>query len=762
MKTVFLSSYLILLFHVLASHSGKAEMHFSHCMTFKLMPLKYVVFIHDVVTVTGMLTNLPCNITPPVEDDNVNLVLWYKDGFGKPLFGFDLRRATDKNQPLTSPTSARAQFNPRSSPTAVLSLFGVRENDTGVYQCRVDFKRSPTRYWKVNLTVIVPPTSSVILTETGHEVLDGRVGPFDVSSSLVLTCDVLGGWPTSSVSWWRDGVLFDDSWERVSPGKSRNTMTLPHLSRADHGSELLCLGSNNNETQPIAKSVSLSLNLEPLSASIEAPNGLKSFIAGKSYDLSCKAIGGFPRTKISWFLDDLRIGLDEATTSKEDNATTSHFEYKPKESHDGKKLRCVAKNPSLTRGNGVEAAIPLKVQFAPVVSLGLGRSLKATEVQDGDDVYFECKVTANPPAMKITWMKDGKAVKPSSGVIINEFSLVLQRVSREAGGVYACVATNEIGVGSSEGVDLNVKFAPVCAKSKVPQPALGYTSDEDVKVLCQVDSNPPPINFIWKYNSTTDLLDVPLEDVLIDGSVSVASIRPKQKRFASLLCWAENELGLQRRPSVYYLMPADKPDPVANCLVSNRTFDSLMVECDHGFNGGLQQTYFADVFASNNSKSPAHKMENKHYPLFHLENLSPNTHVKVVVYAENLKGRSDETTLYGSTIEKPQRHVLDNHHFERPVVDVTPFVKFFMVIFFIISFICAAAIGFTYCARRKQRRQYAHSAAPAQRHSISHSHSGPVVVGTLEAPPRKGILVTKPRPESIVANNNKDNRRSSI
>ena len=39
----------------------------------------------------------------------------------------------------------------------------------------------------------------------------------------------------------------------------------------------------------------------------------------------------------------------------------------------------------------------------PRVELQLGSTLNAQSIKEGDDVYFECKVLANPANLKITW-----------------------------------------------------------------------------------------------------------------------------------------------------------------------------------------------------------------------------------------------------------------------------------------------------------------------------------------------------------------------
>ena len=74
-------------------------------------------------------------------------------------FSFDLRHLKAESQGKiwaseSNSEVARAQLHIHSEPTAVLALHGVTQDDAGTYRCRVDFKRSPTRYRKITLHVI--------------------------------------------------------------------------------------------------------------------------------------------------------------------------------------------------------------------------------------------------------------------------------------------------------------------------------------------------------------------------------------------------------------------------------------------------------------------------------------------------------------------------------------------------------------------------------------------------------------------------------
>lgn len=72
---------------------------------------------------------------------------------------------------------------------------------------------------------------------------------------------------------------------------------------------------------------------------------------------------------------------------------------------DGKYLTCRAENLAIS-DSALEDKWRLDVQYQPVVSLRMGETLNPDDIKEGDDVYFECIVRANPKVYKLAWFKD--------------------------------------------------------------------------------------------------------------------------------------------------------------------------------------------------------------------------------------------------------------------------------------------------------------------------------------------------------------------
>ena len=41
---------------------------------------------------------------------------------------------------------------------------------------------------------------------------------------------------------------------------------------------------------------------------------------------------------------------------------------------------------------------------SPAVRLEVGKALNLNDLEEGDDIYFECFVVANPAPYKVTWL----------------------------------------------------------------------------------------------------------------------------------------------------------------------------------------------------------------------------------------------------------------------------------------------------------------------------------------------------------------------
>ncbi|GBM06337.1 hypothetical protein AVEN_121380-1 [Araneus ventricosus] len=299
--------------------------------------------------------------------------------------------------------------------------------------------------------------------------------------------------------------------------------------------------------------------VRPLEVKIAAPH--YPLNAGSRKQIICETTGSRPRAILSWWLDGKKIGAGTTdTVSDGGNLTVSTLHLVPTPNDDGKILSCRAENPAVPN-SAIEDEWTIRVHYAPIISLALGASISPSNIKEGSDVYLECNIRANPWVSDVTWQFEDHYVvsNKSAGIIISNQTLVLQSVRREHRGRYRCLAGNSEGQSVSDYLHLLVQYAPVC---KLSDPKVyGVARAEVVNVTCEVEADPPDVNFRWALNNTLEVVN--LQKWWSEGSRSVLSYTPRTLAgYGLLLCWGNNVIGGQREPCVAKIIPAGKIEKV--------------------------------------------------------------------------------------------------------------------------------------------------------------------------------------------------------
>ncbi|KAK7073996.1 hypothetical protein SK128_004911 [Halocaridina rubra] len=374
---------------------------------------------------------------------------------------YDMRPGAGRSHWMDdSVLGSRALLDVTVTPAELL-ITDVKASDAGLYKCRVDFRRQPTKTTRVSLSVLIPPRR-VFLVSNGVPVTT-VIGPFREGDKTSLTCVSQGGWPRPRVLWYMEGRLIDADIDQVlqadglvepepnskvflprsartlhvpqssnNPNSIRkskssnnsisiekptsirgpqklpqelqhysveNTITLGPLRRSDLKKLVTCESSNTNLTSPTTAAVMIDMNLEPLSVEVFGPE--EPLSSGKEYELICEVVGSRPPPSITWWKTAVRVHGSRERTAGDGNTTSSTLAINPVPLDDRSSITCRAENPATN--SVLEQSISLTVYYIPETQISLGSSLDSQNIKEGDDVYFECAIQANPRAYKVVW-----------------------------------------------------------------------------------------------------------------------------------------------------------------------------------------------------------------------------------------------------------------------------------------------------------------------------------------------------------------------
>lgn len=72
-----------------------------------------------------------------------------------------------------------------------------------------------------------------------------------------------------------------------------------------------------------------------------------------------------------------------------------------------------------------------------------------------------------------------------------------------------------------------------------------------------MESDPPPTDFKWALNNSVELFDV--KTFNFNGTKSVVTYKPRYANsYGTLYCWASNQIGTQKEPCAYHVVPASE------------------------------------------------------------------------------------------------------------------------------------------------------------------------------------------------------------
>ncbi|XP_037873453.1 cell adhesion molecule Dscam2 isoform X2 [Bombyx mori] len=461
-------------------------------------------------------------------------------------------------------------------------------------------------------------------------------------TDLHMKCPV-AGYPIESIGWERDGQTLPlNRRQKVFPN---GTLIVEQTQRGEDAGTYTCKASNR-QRHAARRDVEVQILVQPKILPIPAMTNLLR--EGMRAAISCQILEGDLPVAFRWEKNGQPITSSPYApsgiiTRRMDEYSASLVIEQVTSLHSGN-YTCITSNVA----GSERYTVPLTVNVPPRWRL----EPSDIAVAAGQDITLQCQADGYPKPT-ITWKK---AVGNTPGEykdfmfegnsrVLDNGSLVFERVAKESEGHYLCEARNDIGAGLSKLIFIKVNApARFPMKSKTVQ----VTAGEAAHLQCAA-SGDAPLEVSWRsphHHTIAHHLDQRYtirEQVLDDGLVSELSILQTYRQdTGALTCRASNAYGQDEM--LIHLVVQEVPEMPKNIRVIDQQSRTIQISWTQPYAGNSPIiNYIVQYKEAPESwpSTPQKVIVPGSVTSASVQNLQPATSYHLRIIAENRLGQSE-------------------------------------------------------------------------------------------------------------------------
>ncbi|XP_060588057.1 hemicentin-1-like [Ruditapes philippinarum] len=353
-----------------------------------------------------------------------------------------------------------------------------------------------------------PLISNVVQLNASRKVVYGNEG-----QSLTIQCTSTGGYPSPTVTWYKNSVSSSNQLSSTSSGTIQSdgtyTVNLQHTftpATSDDRKYLICRSyypqADSAQVGSNSKSVLIYLRLKPSQPTVTQTSVVP---AGSTVTVRCTTSGCRPAASISWLYQGMTFS--GSTTNTADAATEtftvfSTYTRQVTASDNGQSIQCIVTHPALVSPAQLTRSTNLTVQFSAGPSTTQITGNREMIATGSTPLTLTCTTGSSNPASDITWrngsqtLKSNRPYTTSTGVnngVVRSQQLILYPTRYMDGDDITCSVSNSVSQSPVvDKIKVNLKYRPLIK----PMSDVIVVEGNNTQLKCSASSKPAS-TFKW-------------------------------------------------------------------------------------------------------------------------------------------------------------------------------------------------------------------------------------------------------------------------